>query len=220
MKEKILEALKTKYSNLGLSKDVLNGYADYLTSSITEEEGIEDGVAKIEGLLKIQQKEYDKIRAIKKKAEEVKAPIAEEPTDKKEPEKKIEQKTEKSEKKVVEEIPEWAKILLGKVEQLEKRNADYDKATKIETRRKDISNIVGKLPTSLKKAYERMNLDIADDEFETLKTSITEEVGELEKEISQKNAITKPPLAKNSDGSKQMISKEKANAYAKRLLNH
>jgi hypothetical protein len=220
MKEKILEALKTKYSNLGLSKETLDGYADYLALSVTEEEGIADAVAKIEGLLKIQQSENDKIRtATRRKAEEVKKPEAEtivvkdaakdpEPAPKKEAEGKDN------------EIPDWAKKLLGKVELLEKRNSERDRQNIIEARRKSINDIVGKLPSAVKIAYDRMNLDIDDDDYEALKTSIASEVETLEKELSQKSAVTKPPLQGGGNGNPKPMSKETADEIAKSLAGN
>lgn len=223
MKEKILEALKTKYSNLGLSKETLDGYADYLALSVTEEEGIADAVAKIEGLLKIQQSENDKIRtATRRKAEEVKKPEAETIVVKKDAAKDPD--PEPAPKKEAEgkdnEIPDWAKKLLGKVELLEKRNSERDRQNIIEARRKSINDIVGKLPSAVRIAYDRMNLDIDDDDYEALKTSIAAEVGNLEKELSQKSAVTKPPLQGSGNDNPKPMSKETADEIAKSLAGN
>lgn len=63
MKEKYLELLKKKYSNLGLSQDVLNLYAERLSKST--DEGVEDSVlesnvAELEPILKAIQSYGDK----------------------------------------------------------------------------------------------------------------------------------------------------------------
>lgn len=216
MKEKILEALKNKYSNLGLSKDVLDGFAEFLSLSITEESGIEEGVAKIEGILKTQQKEYDKIRAAaaKKKDEEVKK--EEKKTD--EPTPKQDEKKDPAPKKDA-EMPEWAKTLMGEVTGLKQKISERDKAAIIETRRKQVTAIVSKLPQSVQKAYERMNLDLSDEDFEALKTSITEEVGTMEKDIAAKSSLSKPPFVGGNDVPKTDLSKEDAEAIAKNILH-
>lgn len=232
MKNKIFEALKTKYSSLGLSKEVLDGYADYLSSSITEETGIEDGIAKIENLLKIQQKEFDKIRTTaKKKAEEDKATPADESPKKNTVNTDIEQKTEEKEKPVKtekadtpepkkeEEIPSWAKALLGKVEQLEKRNSENDKAQRIEKRRKAIEEIEKNLQPTDKTNFKYVQLDMPDEDFESFKAERSEIAKQKETELKQSKAVIKPPMVNNNDGSKPQISKEKADEFAKRLLN-
>ncbi|MBQ3690913.1 MAG: hypothetical protein II937_13780 [Bacteroidales bacterium] len=232
MKDKILEALKTKYSSLGLSKEVLDGYADYLSSSITEEAGIEDGIAQIENLLKIQQKEFDKIRTTaKKKAEEEKTTTADESPKKNTANTDIEQKTEekgkpvKTEKadtpepKKEEEIPSWAKALLGKVEQLEKRNSENDKAQRIEKRRKAIEEIEKNLQPTDKTNFKYVQLDMPDEDFESFKAERSEIAKQKENELNQRAAVIKPPMVNNNDGSKPQISKERADEFAKRLLN-
>lgn len=60
MKEKILQALKTKYSNLGLSAETLEGVANQLTFHVKEETEIEQAVAGVEPMLKAIQSEADK----------------------------------------------------------------------------------------------------------------------------------------------------------------
>jgi hypothetical protein len=52
MKTKIFEALKTKYSNLGFNKDVLEGVATQLSAFVTEEGGIANAVVGAEAMLK------------------------------------------------------------------------------------------------------------------------------------------------------------------------
>ena len=221
MKEKILEALKTKYSSLGLSKEVLDGYADYLSSSITEETGIEDGIAKIENLLKIQQKEFDKIRTTAKKKAEEKNTVNTDIEQKNEgAEKPV--KTEKTDEKEPdggkEEIPSWAKTLLGKVEQLEKRNSENDRAQRIDKRRKAIEEIEKNLQPTDKTNFKYVQLDMSDEDFESFKAERSEIAKQKETESNQRAAVSKPPVVNNNDGSKPQISKGKADEFAKRLL--
>lgn len=221
MEDKIFEALKTKYSNLGLSNDVLTGYAKYLAASVTEETGIEAAVATIEPLLKLQQKEYDKIRTAQKKSEEGKKDTEKKDTDsekKSETEKKDKQEAKETKKE--EEIPEWAKSLIKDFSTMKKNLSDRDKAATITKRRAEVDSIISKLPESVKKAYSRMNLDVSDEDYETLKTSLTSEVEETMKEFNQKRSVFSPPYAGHGgENGGQKITKEKADAIAKRLVN-
>ena len=62
MKEKILAALKTKYSNLGFGAKVLDGVASILEKSVTDESQIETAVGGVEPLLKVFQSDADRAR--------------------------------------------------------------------------------------------------------------------------------------------------------------
>ena len=70
MKTKILAALKTKYSNLGLSDKAFDGVAALLVKTVTKEEEIEGAVAEssVETLLKTIQSSVDAERTKASKA--------------------------------------------------------------------------------------------------------------------------------------------------------
>lgn len=76
MKQKILAALKNKYANLGFGQKALDGVADYLEKTVTEDSQIETAIAGVEPLLKIFQAEADRSRTelatIKAENEELK----------------------------------------------------------------------------------------------------------------------------------------------------
>lgn len=77
MKEKILSALKTKYSNLGFGEKAFSGVADYLSTTITEEAQIETAISGVENLLKAFQGDIDRVRTekseLQKQMDELKA---------------------------------------------------------------------------------------------------------------------------------------------------
>lgn len=103
MKVKILEALKTKYSNLGLSDEILEGVANQLTLFVKEEPEIATAVAGVEPQLKAVQKFAD-LRVTKFKTENdiLKEQVR----------KKGDEQAEKTEAEVSEtEMPGWAKAL-------------------------------------------------------------------------------------------------------------
>lgn len=62
MKEKITNALKTKYSNLGFSEKALDGVADYLSKTVSDESQIETVIGGVESLLKVFQSDADRVR--------------------------------------------------------------------------------------------------------------------------------------------------------------
>jgi len=83
MKEKFLNALKTKYKNLGLSDKAFDGVAEFYLKTITEESQIEAKVLEAEALIKAVQVEADRVRTdstvkkteLEKKIEELKVEL-------------------------------------------------------------------------------------------------------------------------------------------------
>lgn len=65
MKEKILEALKTKYSHLGFGQKAFDGVAAYLEKTVADESQLETVIAGVEPLLKAFQSDIDKMRTEK-----------------------------------------------------------------------------------------------------------------------------------------------------------
>lgn len=85
MKTKILQQLKQRYSNLGVSDRAFDGVADFLSKTITEEERIAESVAGAESFLKAYQSDVDKERtsasALRKELEALKKETQPKPTD-------------------------------------------------------------------------------------------------------------------------------------------
>lgn len=85
MKTKILQQLKQRYSNLGVSDKAFDGVADFLSKTITEEERIAESVAGAESFLKAYQSDVDKERtsasALRKELEVLKKETQPKPTD-------------------------------------------------------------------------------------------------------------------------------------------
>lgn len=85
MKTKILQQLKQRYSNLGVSEKAFDGVADFLSKTITEEERIAESVAGAESFLKAYQSDVDKERtsasALRKELEVLKKETQPKPTD-------------------------------------------------------------------------------------------------------------------------------------------
>lgn len=85
MKTKILQQLKQRYSNLGVSEKAFDGVADFLSKTITEEERIAESVAGAEAFLKAYQSDVDKERTsastLRKELEALKKEAQPKPTD-------------------------------------------------------------------------------------------------------------------------------------------
>lgn len=85
MKTKILQQLKQRYSNLGVSDKAFDGVADFLSKTITEEERIAESVAGAESFLKAYQSDVDKERTsastLRKELEALKKETQPKPTD-------------------------------------------------------------------------------------------------------------------------------------------
>lgn len=85
MKTKILQQLKQRYSNLGVSEKAFDGVAEFLSKTITEEERIAESVAGAESFLKAYQSDVDKERtsasALRKELEALKKETQPKPTD-------------------------------------------------------------------------------------------------------------------------------------------
>ena len=229
MNEKIFEFLRTKFSELGLSRDILSGFADLLAASVTDESGIEAAVETIRPLLELQQKEADRIR--QKYAEQRKKEEQPDERDKKgdSGDKKGEEGEGKGERKPKQdkvapqkgedEIPEWAKKIMKDFGDFKAQQKNRDRAVEIGNRRKEITKLVSKLPKPMQSAYDRMDLDIDDADYDSLKTEISSEVDEVMKELSTRRAVFNPPYAGQGNGVKEM-SKETADEIAKSLAGN
>lgn len=204
MKEKVFEALKTKYANLGLSEQILDSVSELLANSISDDSEIEGVVSKSEKMLKSFQAESDKIRTSvsRKKNTETQA---------KDKEKHEEEHTENN-------IPEWASTLAKSIATLnDKINAiEVDKITN--SRKGVIDSLISNLPNSLKTAYSHTDYaKLSDDEFDALKQSITSEVEEITKEIGIKGGIFKTPLQQNQNPKFEAKSDKEIDAIVNKI---
>ena len=119
MKTKILQQLKQRYSNLGVSEKAFDGVADFLSKTITEEERIAESVAGAESFLKAYQSDVDKERtsasALRKELEALKKETQPKPTDPKPNDNQGNEPTER-EKKMMQQLEAQQKqieLILG-----------------------------------------------------------------------------------------------------------
>ena len=130
MKEKIFEALKTEYKNLGFGQKAFDGVADYLSKTIDKEEDINNAISGVGGLLKAFQGEVDTVRneksGLQKELEALKS------------------KQEHEETKEEDDVPKWAKTLfesnksaLEKLTELEAEKAKEERLSLMATKAKE-----------------------------------------------------------------------------------
>ena len=164
MKEKILQALKTKFKNLGFGDKAFDGVATFLAITVTEETAIETAIGGVEPLLKSFQGDADKrvTDAIAKaKAEKESGEGAD-------PNKKTEPKTEGND-----EPPAWAKALIESNTQLKSELNTMKSGKTFETRKQTLESKLEKAPAKFKekilKDFARMNFE-KDEDFDSYLT--------------------------------------------------
>lgn len=149
MKDKILAALRNKYKNLGLGEKVLEGIADMLAITTTEESQIDNAVNGVENLAKGFQSDADRIRteaAAKAKAEQSKG--AEPP---------------KSEPPKEDETPSWAKGLIERLDRIETGKTTESRKSILEAKLKDAAPSV---KAKILKDFQRMSFE-KDEDFDS-----------------------------------------------------
>lgn len=151
MKDKILQALKTKYKNLGLSEKALDGIATMLAVTTTDEANIETSIDGVNDLLVSIQSDADKrVNDAVAKVKQVKAP---------EPPKADETKVEEPKN----ETPEWAKALMSEVAALKaEKTVDLRKQT-LEQKLKDVNPTFS---AKILKDFQRMQFE-SDEDFDS-----------------------------------------------------
>lgn len=105
MFEKILQELKTKYKNLGLSETILKAKAKQIEKAVKTEEEIADAIAGVEEDLAIFQSFADQNRTLAKKIEELEKGKGADPK----PEPADPKPEDPKPAPTGDEIPEWAK---------------------------------------------------------------------------------------------------------------
>lgn len=204
MKEKIIQALKTKYKNLGFSDKAFDGVATYLTTSVTEEAQIETAIGGVEGMLKTFQGELDTLRGGKSQAEKAVEELR----------KKINELGGKQEPTPpnnggANEIPAWAKELIESNKSLT-AELNTIKGEKVANSRKEqLDKVIAVLPEQFRKPYERMSFNgVSDEDFATQLESIKTEAEGLATEMKQKGMVFSTPTPGNGIDEKKGVMSE------------
>jgi len=199
MKQKILDALKTKFP--GVSENILNRIAEKLAKTVTTEEQVQtaiDGVTfqqvidgeadrRVTEASQTAVANYEKKHGLKdgQKVEGGSVTENNDPT-KKKPE------TDNSGELTLEAIT--AAITAANKPLLE-RIAAIETGKVSETRKQKLGAIIEKLPESLRKPYNRITLtEMTDEDFEKFLTETEKEVEGIASDVSAKGAVINPPM--------------------------
>ena len=107
------------------------------------------------------------------------------------------------------DTPAWAKKLMEDNAALRERLDTYDSEKRTSSRREKLNAIIGRLPASHRKGYERTTIDtLTDEEFTSTLESITAEVDEILKETNTAGLTFGAPRTKSQDASKEASKAE------------
>lgn len=215
MKKRIIEALKTKYKNLGFSDKAFDGVAAYLEPSIKEEADIETGIAGVEALLKVFQGEQDTIRTSKSAAEKKLKDLEDQIkalSGKKDPEPPTPPNGD--------DVPAWAKALIEANKALSEQVNRMNGENLAKQRKQQLNEVIKALPEKLRKPYERMSLEsLKDEEFTTLLSEVTEDVAGIQAESAKRGAVFGRPVAKTGGAGGKGGEKEATDAEAQSVVD-
>lgn len=219
MKKELTDALKAKFE--GVSETILDRVATKLAKTVSTEEEVTaavDGVTfqqvlESYGDSRATEAQQTAVRNYEQKygLKDGKAKNGGEPLDKKE-----QPKTDN------EDAPAWGKALLEQYKTLAERLNNIETEQTSTNRRKQLSAEIAALPASLRKAYERTNIDtLTDEEFSTLLTEVKTEVEQIGNDINAKGAVFGQPNKANnkaSAGNSKAASDAETDAVVGKLI--
>ena len=204
MKEKILTALKTKFT--GANANVLNRIAEKLAKTVTTDEQLTTAVAGVSQELVEVMESYGDSRATEatqtatlnyetKYGLKNGKPIAGAPTTTP----TAPQTQQPNNGGDNNDVPAWAKQIIERNNKLSERLNKLDIERTTNTRKQQLTSVFKKLPKHLQKPYERISVDaLSDEEFTTLLGDVTTEVDDLAKTLGAKGAVFGRPAALHS----------------------
>lgn len=119
------------------------------------------------------------------------------------------------------ETPSWAKKLLEDNKKLTERINAMEGEKKASTRKKQLQDVIGKLPESIRKGYERTAInDLSEEEFKELMETIGQEVDVIVKEEKVNGTAFGAPNMRRmgkGEGNEKEASKEEVDAVFAKL---
>lgn len=185
MKQKILDALKTRYE--GVSDTILDRVADKLAKTVTDDDAIATAV---DGAFNDILEAYGDRRA----TDASKTAVA---NYERKHGLKDGQKVSGGEPAPIEpnqpkqdDMPAWAQALVDSNKKLAERLAAIDGERTATTRRGKLDELLKDLPEQLRKPYQRIDLtSMTDEAFDNLMGELPNEIGELQKTAAGNQAV-------------------------------
>ena len=223
MKQKILEALKAKFT--GSNANVLSRIAEKLAKTATTEEQVTSAVAGVTQELLEAIESYGDSRATEAQQTAVQnyetkyglkegkpttnggTPAAPKPQS--EPAKPTDGGAN--------DVPAWAKALLDANKSLTERLNKMDTERTTTSRKQQLAQITAKLPEKFRKSYDRITVDnLTDEQFSSLTQEVTTEVEGLVSDLKAKGAVFGRPSAASGKSNGNELTKEQQAAIAAR----
>jgi hypothetical protein len=217
MKEKILQALKTKFS--GVNASILDRIADSLSKTVTTDEEVTTAV---EGVTKdyidiIEQygdsRANDATRTAIRNYEKQHNLKNGEKVDTGD-----DTKNKQTQQDGSDNVPSWAQQLIDANKSLTERLNKMDTERTTNERKAQLTKVVSKLPANLRKAYDRISVDtMTDEEFSTLVSDVKTEVDGMVQDINSKGAVFGKPSSHNKGANQgDELTKAQKDAIAQR----
>ena len=213
MKQKILQALKTRYA--GVAESILDRVADKLAKTVTDDDGIATAV---DGAFNDILESYGDKRATDatktavlnyEKKHGLKDGVK---VDGGEP--KIEPEPKQD------DMPAWAQALVESNKKLADRLAAIDGERTATTRRGKLNEALKDLPDVLRKGYNRIDITkMSDEEFSKMLEELPNEGAEAQKEVGAKQAVFGRP-SNPSKKSAPNNTDEASEAEVKEVMKH
>ena len=211
MKEKVIEALKTKFE--GINDDILTGIADKICKTNTTDEEALNAV----NAYSLQQviDSYADRRATQAAQTAIKNY---EKAHKSEPNKEITAAKENAE--TVQDVPQWAQAIIEQNKQFAAQLATFKEQETTEKRAAQLKSIYSKLPKTMQKAYERIQVgSLSDKDFNSLTGEITTEVNTILSETKARGAVFGTPINAGNTLNSEALTKQQEEAISKRGAN-
>ena len=185
MKAKILQALKTKFKDLGFGEKAFEGVADYLATTVTDEANIETAVGGVEPMLKSFQGEVDqRVTSAVAKAKAEAKPAEGKPGEQK-----------PAESKPGDDTPAWAKALIDQNKAMADRLAAIESGKITDSRKAQLEAKLKDAPAIFRnqvmKDFPRMNF-ATDEDFNAYLTEKEADAATAAQEIANGSAGVKP----------------------------
>lgn len=222
MRQQILDALKAKF--MGVSDTILGRIADKLAKTVTTAEQVKtavDGVtfqqilesygdSRATEATQTAVSNYEKKHGLK---DGKKVNDGGEPNPKNEPDPKPDPNIGGDD--LAKTI---SAAVAAAVKPLQDEIANFKQGRVVESRKQQLSAVIGKLPENLRKGYERTSVDnLTDEAFTTLIGEITAEVDGIVKDSQQRGAVFGRPSVQGGTGNQGgELSKEQQEAIAHR----
>lgn len=224
MKQKILDALKTKFP--GVSDAILDRVANKLAQTATTAEQVQtavDGVTfqqvlESYGDARANQAQQTAVHNYEQKYG-LKDGVKQQSQQQQQQQQtgSQQQTVEQQGGKPNEDIPAWAKAIIDTNKTIVDRMNRLDSERITTTRRQQIDKLIEGLPDNLKKAYGRTPVEgISDEDFNTLVSEITNEVKDISSQVSQHGAVFGRPTQQGRGGNGQELSEQQVKAISQR----